>query len=169
MSVFMGRDGSISIFRVALAVALVGMLFIGGALLSFFIDQASRQSPLDIEPYPGAESLGEIPSGLTGRSLIFRVRDASAEQVAEYYQQKLTEFSGADALECSRIPRTGVYPEAEGRNDVVPFQFICHFDRSGFRSTQYTKVKIQPGIFSTIPEENTLGYTMIEHEQRWQP
>ncbi len=169
MSVFLGRDGNISIFRVALLVALLGILFIGGALLSFFIDQTSRQSPLNIEPYPGAEPMGEIPNGPTARSLIFRVRDASPEQVAEYYQQKLTEFSGADDLECSRIPRVGVYPEAEGRNDVVPYQFICHFDRSGFRATQYTKVKIQPGIFSAVPAENTLGYTMIEHEQRWQP
>lgn len=169
MSILLGRDGNISVFRVALLVALLGFLFIGGALVSFFIDQASRRSPLDIEPYPGAEPLGEIPNGPTARSLIFRVSDASPEQVAEYYQRKLTEFSGGDDLECSRIPRVGIYPEAEGRNDVVPYQYICHFDRSGFRATQYTKVKIQPGIFSSIPENNTLGYTMIEHEQRWQP
>ncbi len=169
MSVFMGRDGSISIFRVALAVALVGILFIGGALLSFFIDQSSRQSPLEIEPFPGAEPMGEIPGGLAARSLIFRVSDASPEEVADYYQQKLTEFSGSDPQECARIPRVGSYPEAEGRNDVVPFQYICHFDRSGFRATQYTKVTIQPGIFSAVPADNTLGFTMIEHEQRWQP
>jgi hypothetical protein len=170
MSIFMGRDGSISLIRVALAIALVGILFIGGALLSFVIDQGSRQAPLEIEPFPGAEPMGEIPGGSpTARSLIFRVRDATPEQVADYYQQKLTEFSGDDPQECARIPRIGSYPEAEGRNDVVPFQYICHFDRSGFRTTQYTKVKIQPGIFSAVPEDNTLGYTMIEHEQRWQP
>ncbi len=169
MSIFMGRDGSISVFRVALAVALVGILFIGGALLTFFIDQSSRQSPLEIEPFPGAEARGEIPRGPAARSLIFRVSGASPEEVAEYYQQKLTAFSGDDPQECARIPRVGSYPEAEGRNDVVPFQYICHFDRSGFRATQYTKVTIQPGIFSTNADENTLGYTMIEHEQRWQP
>lgn len=168
MSIFMGRDGSISIFRLALAVALIGFLFIGGAAVTFFVDQSSRQSPLDIEPFPGAEALGEIPASGSARSLIFRVRDATPEQVAEYYQQKLTEFSGDDPQECARIPRSGVYPEAQGRNDIVPYQFICHFDRSGFRATQYTKVTIQPGIFSTDPAANTLGFTMIEHEQRWQ-
>ncbi len=169
MSFLLGRDGQLSIVRVGTVVAVVGVLLVIGAAVAFYLDQASHQVPLDVAVYPGAESLGEpAPTG-TNRTLYFIVRDTPPEEVVQYYDQILEDQYKDTGESCQRYPNeVDNYTNSEGRNDVVPYEFICLFDRSGFYATQFTKVTIQPGLFDSDSRVNQLGNTLIEYQQRWQ-
>jgi hypothetical protein len=155
-----------SLFRIGLIIGGIGILaaIAGGA--SFFLDQSSRQVPLDIESYPGALPAGRDDLRANQRRQFFRVVGVEPEPVVEYYQNKMQEFSGENR-DCVRLPASGEFPT--NREDVVPYEFRCHFDNSGFRSTQYTTVHIQPGVFNSDPARNTEGMTVIIYEQYWQP
>ena len=43
------------------------------------------------------------------------------------------------------------------------------FDRSGFRTSQYTQVTIQPGVANPDPKLSNEGMVIVEYEQYWQP
>jgi hypothetical protein len=163
----LGRDGNISIIRVGTLAAIAGVLLILGAIVFFFIDRASHQVPLDIEPYPGAISGGQIGRSSTSRTALFNVPNASPEEVVAYYQDKMNSFYGSDTeaefRQCKRFPSTGEQPEyTRGVAGVVPYQYTCLFDRSGFFVTQSTAVVIQPGI------GDREGTTVVAYEQIWQ-
>lgn len=168
-----GRDGKISVLRVGTFIGVVGFILIGGGLLSFFFDQASRQSPLEIAPFPGVESMGQRTTGGTSRFVYYRIATApgaTAEDVEAYYQQKMNEHYGNSEEDCLRFPPApGETLPGANQPGVVPYYFKCMFDRSGFRSTQYTVVTIYPGVFNPDPALNTEGFTVIENEQVWQP
>jgi hypothetical protein len=132
----------------------------------------SAQSPLEIEPYPGAQRLeGQLTRADNIRSIYFHVSDATADEVAIYYQQKLDEFYGNTSSDqnreqCERNPRFENFPEFdEGVPGIVPFEYKCMFDRSGLNISQYTQVTIQPGIEAT----GTEGMVVIEYTQYWTP
>jgi hypothetical protein len=166
----LGRDGNISIFRVAVIAIIIGVLIIAGGALSFFIDRASHQVPLEIEVYPGAVLWGQRTHSSTSRTVFYQVPNATADQVKDYYQQKMYEFypdsADSDLRECVRSPLAGNFLEYDrGVPGVVPFQWSCMFDRSGFQITQSTRVNIQPGIEAT----GTAGMVIVEYQQTWQP
>ena len=169
MSFLTGRDGQISLVRVGTLVAIIGVLLVGAAAAAFYLDQTSRQVPLDIEPYPGAESMGNPqPQGST-RNLYFIVPDTAPEQVMEHYQQLLESQYGDTGERCIRFPdATNNYPNPDNVPSIVPYEFICLFDRSGFYATQYTRVRIQPGLRDSDPEVSQEGNTLIEYQQRWE-
>jgi hypothetical protein len=159
-----GRSGGFSIIRVGTIVAIVGAVLIVGAVVSFYLDRSSHQVPLEIDLYPGAAKAGEIPRSNAGRSVYFQIQGATAEQVVEYYQHKMDQFYGNSEEKCQRMPLTGNFPEYDkGQPNVPPYQFSCMFDRSGFQTTQTTRVNIQPGI------GDAKGKTMVEYDQHWQP
>lgn len=158
------RDG-LSLFRVGLIVGGIGLVAVIAGAVSFYVDLAARQVPLEIEPYPGAIPAGQEQIRENQRRQYFRVVDVDAEEVATYYQQELAEFDSETA--CIRQPPEGEFRTTQANS--VPFQYICNFDNSGFRSTQYTRVTIQPGIFNPDPSRNTEGMTVIEYVQYWQP
>jgi hypothetical protein len=155
-----------SLLRLGLIVGAIGIIAVAAGGVSFYMDQASRQVPLEIDVYPGSLPAGQEQVHSTLRRQYFRVVGVSPDEVAGYYQQKLDEFTEPNET-CVREPRVGEYPS--NQPNTVPFQFICHFDNSGFRSTQYTTVTIQPGVFNRDPARNTEGMTVIEYEQYWQP
>lgn len=162
-------DGGFSIIRVGIIAAIIGVLIIAGGALSFFIDRASRQTPLEIELYPGAAMWGTRAYSNTAQSVYYQVTNASPEQVKDFYQQKMNQFySGDESPElrsCKRNPSSGNFQEYDrGQPDIVPYQWSCMFDRSGFQITQSTRVNIQPGIESN----GTAGITIIEYDQVWQ-
>jgi hypothetical protein len=162
------RRGELSIFRIGLIVGLIGILAIGGGVLAFFADQASRQVPLDITTYPGAEAWGQSDVSSASRKLLFRVAQVEPEQVAEYYQQRMNEFYGDSDFRCVRNPATGSIRPQPGVPNPIPYQFACMFDRSGFSTTQYTRVIIYPGQPNSDPFYDAEGYTVIVYEQLWQ-
>lgn len=166
MSRTVEKRRSSSIVRYSLIAGLIGILIIVAGVVSFFVDQASRQAPFDIQPPPGALFWGESDVFSGSRNVYYRSPD-TIENVVNYYQQKLNEHNGDTVERCIRIPAEGeAPPAADGLS--VPFQFSCMFDRSGFRATQYTLVVIYPGQASTDPTLDTDGLTIIRYEQLWQ-
>jgi hypothetical protein len=160
-----GRRSRLNVVRMGTIAAILGVLVVGAGVASFFLDQASRQSPLEIAPFPGAAPAGQREISPTARRQQFRVTGASADDVARYYENQLDQFTSNSGENCVRIPREG---QLERSVSIVPFQFVCMFDRSGFQATQYTKVTIQPGIPNDDPALNTEGMVIIDYEQHWQ-
>jgi hypothetical protein len=165
MSFIMGRDGNISVIRVGTIAAILGILFIVGAIVWFYVDRAAHQSPLEIEPFPNAQQRGITPRSNTARSVIYYAEGTTPEDVAAFYQQKLNNFYGNTDEACVRSPSQGNFPQFEqGDPNVPPYQYSCLFDNSGFQITRYTRVNIQPGIKSL----DTEGIVVIQYEQYWQ-
>ena len=163
MNFLQGRDGNISIFRVGSFAAIFGIVMIAGGILLFFIDRASHQVPYDIEPYPGAVKWIDQPQSSTSRRVVFRVQGATVDDVATYYQKKLTELSAGDA--CLRSPPAGNYDVYDrGDHTIPPYRYYCMFDRSGFQISQYTRVNIEPGVESN----ESSGMILVEYAQNWQ-
>ncbi len=158
-----------SLFRVGTLIAIVGVLLVVGGIAAYFLDQNSYRAPLDVEPFPGAESWGLVRETGSTRRLVFRVNTATPEDVASYYDQKLREFDGAASEGCQRVPSFGELESAQNDPTAVPYWYKCLFQRTGLRTSQLTTITIQPGIFNEDPEMNTEGMTVIEHSQRWQP
>lgn len=163
------RRGELSIFRIGLIVGLIGLLAIGIGVLAFSADQASRQVPLDVAAFPGAEPWGQADVRNASRKLLFRVPGGDPQTVVNYYQQKMNEFYGNSEFNCVRNPASGDAPSSPGVANPIPYQFICLFDRSSLNSSQFTRVVIYPGQPNTDPFLNAEGYAVIIYEQVWQP
>jgi hypothetical protein len=165
------RRQSQQVFRIGIIVGIVGILVVfGGFIIYFLIDQGSRQVPLDIPLYPGAQDWGTSPRSNFSRSVLYRIPNVTPEQVAEYYQQKLREFSGSNEDACVRNPVSGNFPDFDdGRTDIVPYEFNCLFDRSYWAASQFTLVRIQPGIPNEDPALNNEGMVVVEYYQEWNP
>ncbi|MCC6612063.1 MAG: hypothetical protein IT320_01230 [Anaerolineae bacterium] len=157
-----------SLLRNIIIIAVIGAILIGGGALSFFADRASHQAPLNVDPYPGAELWGYGDQTRTSRLVYYKIRDASPEVVAEYYQDKLSQHSNGTQDQCVRLPEIGEFPASDLGPGLPPYRYVCHFDNSGFQATQYTKVTISPGLYNADPEYNTEGLTVVQYEQAWQ-
>ena len=162
----LGRDGNISIIRVGTIAAILGILIILGGIGLFFVDRASHQRPYDVDPYPGATLWYTAPRGANARQVVYRIPNATADDVAAYYQKKLTELVGSGGDDkCIRFPSTGNYEAYDkGDKSLPPFRYSCMFDRSGFQISQYTRVNIEPGVEAN----NSAGMVVVENEQYWQ-
>ncbi len=161
------RKGQISVIRIGIFAGIVGILLIGAAAVTYLTDQASKQSPLDVTLYPNAQYWGDSNARETSRDMFYRSTD-SPEAVAAYYQQKLEQFYGNRDQSCVRLPATGENPGSASDASIVPYQFICLFDASGFRTTQYTRVVISPGQPNPDPFYDAAGMSVIKYEQQWQ-
>jgi hypothetical protein len=149
---------------------IVGIVFVFiGVFIYLTVDQGSRRVPLEIQAYPGAEDWGMRDRGPQLRSVFFRIPGATPEQVAEYYNQQLNQFYGNNDETCVRRPATGNYQAFEAGTSLLPYEYICMFDRSYWNATQFTQITIQPGVFNEDPALNTEGYTVVEHFQQWNP
>ena len=162
----LGRDGNISVVRVGTIAAIIGVLIILGGIGLFFIDRASHQRPYEIDPYPGATLWYSNPQASNARQVVYRVKGASAEDVAAYYQKKLTELEGSSGDDkCLRFPPTGNYDAyTKDPKSSAPYRFSCMFNRSGFEIEQYTRVNIEPGVEAN----KSVGMVVIENVQHWQ-
>lgn len=159
--------GGISIVRMALIIGVIGLLVLAIGIGSLFLDQASRQTPFDVEVYPGAEMWGESNVQSNARNIFYRSTD-SPEDVAAFYQRKMNEHNGTTNQGCVRLPPEGNDPAAATNPNAALYQITCMFDRSGFNATQFTKVVIYPGRFNQDPFLNAEGMTIVKYEQQWQ-
>lgn len=164
------RRSGISIIRVGTIAAIIGVLIVIGGVISFFIDRASHQVPLEIEVFPGAVLWGQRTHSNTARTIFYQIPGADTEAVKDFYQGKMNAFYPdnveKELRDCKRTPMVGNFAEYDrGDPNVAPYQWSCMFDRSGFQITQSTRVNIQPGIASS----GTLGMTIVEYQQVWQP
>ncbi|MEO0563899.1 MAG: hypothetical protein AAF125_17475 [Chloroflexota bacterium] len=165
-----GKDGKISVVRIGTTITILGVLVVLVSLVTFFVDQAARTRPLDVEPPSGATSLGTNILTSTSQRRYFSIpqSEMSVEQVASYYTDRIINFGNAeDSQPCLRFPTEGTYAGWEPGTGRVPYQFVCVFDNSGFNTIQFTEVRVQPGIFDEDPERNTEGLVMIQYEQQW--
>lgn len=163
------RKNNNSVLRTIVIVAALGGILIVGGIVSFFADQASRQVPLQIEPYPGALYWGEGDVGEGYRQDYYKIPGVAPEAVAAYYEERLEAHYGSTDEDCVRLPEDGVYPASELEPGVPPYRFKCLFDRSGFQTSQYTEVVISPGLYNTDPAFNTEGMTVVQYNFTWQP
>lgn len=164
------RRRGLSFFQISLITAGLGIALLVGGVGVFFLDQASRREPLDIELYPSAIPYTDQQINPTRLKTFYRVLDADTDQVATFYQERMREHysdvTDTAAPTCVRVPEIG---EADVEPGIVPFFYRCMFDRSGFFSSQWTQVTIFPGVFNENPDLNTEGETLIEYEQYWTP
>lgn len=188
MAFIVGKDGKISVVRVGSLAVIVGLLLIVGAIISFLLDQQSRRQPLDVQPFPSAELYTERTTSPVSRSLTYRIPNdtvtippvpeggtapTAADIVARHYNERLSEFEAnqSDPERCVRTPRAGNYATYEPNTGVLPFQWKCMFDNSGFNnSTQFTEITIYPGIITRSDDGTTYDnrdYVMVYYEQRW--
>jgi hypothetical protein len=167
MSFLVGSDGNLSLFRVGTVIGAIGILLLIGGVAAYVLDQNSYKTPLNVEPYPGAETWGTPREQGASRRVVYKVDAGSPDEVAAYYSQKLNDFGGDTS--CVRTPQVGTAPGSESDPSIVPFTFRCLFQRTGLGVSQQTVVTIQPGVFNADPLLNTQGATVIEHNQTWQP
>lgn len=161
----LGRDGNVSFIRLGTLAAIIGVLIILGGLALFFIDRASHQRPYEIEPPAGSTLWFSADRSSTARQVVYRVAAPSADDVAAYYQRKLTELTGNNGDKCIRFPSSGNYAEYDnGNRDIPPYRWSCMFDNSGFQVSQSTRVNIEPGIEAN----DSAGMVVVENEQSWQ-
>jgi hypothetical protein len=169
MTTSVTRNRGFSVVRTGLYVGVLGLILILLGVLAFFADQSSRRTPFEIPPFPGAEVYGTpLQQSQFQRSVFYLVENATPEQVAVYYEERMRQHYGDSVESCVRIPPTGENPVPPGSSNVVPYQYRCLFDNSGFRVSQSTLVLIYPGYFNPDPYFNTLGKTVIEYQQSWQ-
>ena len=163
---FDGR-GRLSIFRIAIIGAVIGIVLIIGGVFALNADQNSRRGPLIIDPYPGAVIWGD-PHDESDSSVSYymRVPDAPPETVAQYYQQRLADFSSGER--CVRTPGQGDMPVDPSQPNSIPYRYDCLFDRSSRNATQYTRISIFPEMPDMDPYTNFTG-TIIYYIQVWQP
>ncbi len=161
------RRGGFSIVRISIIIAVIGAVLIGGAVVTYLTDQASKRSPLDIPLIPNAAYWGTSEQQATSRNVFYLTADAP-EAVAMYYQQKMQEQYKDNSLGCVRFPATGTAPGSDTDPNIAPFIYRCMFDNSGFNSSQYTQVEIYPGRPNQEPALNAAGFTIIKYAQQWQ-
>lgn len=170
------RDSGFSLFRISIAAAVIGGLFLVGAFVLTQIDAANQRQPLMIDPPTGAELRLQEDSAGTARLLYYFVPNTDAETVMTYYDQRMDEFyasDGTDADICRRIPAQANYPNYSEGSGVIPYEFKCLFySSSGFgtgANDRETLVSIQPGIRNDESGVNNEGGVVVEYTQRWQP
>ncbi|MFN8529950.1 MAG: hypothetical protein U0670_15220 [Anaerolineae bacterium] len=162
------KNGRLSVFRVAVIGAIIGIVLVGGGILSLNNDQNSRRTPLVIDPYPGATLWGELVNDApTSVRFYMRALGTAPDQVVSYYQQKLTEFAPGET--CVRVPAVGELPVDPNIPNSVPYRYDCMFDRSSRNSTQYTHVSIFPEQPAMDPYRTDHNNTIITYQQVWQP
>ena len=161
----MKRRRGLSVVRIGLIAGIIGVVIVAAGVASFLIDQQSRKSPYEVQPYPGAEYWGVRDVQAVSRDMFYRT-PADPESVVNYYQQKMNEHYGDNVEHCVRVDSV---VRASSAENAVPFQVRCMFDRSGFGLTQYTLVLIYPGLPDPDPYFNADGMTVIKYEQQWQP
>ena len=147
---------------------VVAAVLIGAGVVSFLTDQASRQVPLNVPLFDGAAYWGRGEDLPNSRKEYYRVTNAQPDEVMAFYQEKLNEHTGGTDEQCNRYPELGEFPASELGPGIPPYRYICLFDRSGFQSTQYTRVTISPGLPNENPDFDTEGMTIVEYYQVWQ-
>lgn len=159
-----------SIFRLGLIGAAVGVFIIIAGIVIFNLERASRRQPLEIAVPESANFLVREELFGSGQRLYYQTSD-NPESVAAFYTRLMQEFYNDDSQGCVRLPPGSdtVNSNYSEGNGVVPFEYRCFFDNSSTDITQHTEILIQPGVRNDQTGEDFTGTTRIEHEQYWEP
>lgn len=185
MNLLTDKKGTLSWVRVSILIAVLGVLFLGGSVLAFFLDQSSRNGPLVIEVPPGANQWGrDAVINPNWKQIYYLVPGDNLDAVAAFYQTRMTTFYGgvvgeSNSESCQRIPPAGYFtdnPNEQGgifdptfiKGESLPVVWKCLFDRSGLNNAQTTEVWIYMGHPDPDPIRDASGYVVIRHEQRWE-
>lgn len=160
------RNSGFSLIRIGVIAAVVGVLIIGGAALTYLKDQNDKRSPFEIQPYPNAVYWSQSNVAATSRNVFYRVAD-TPESVVSYYQQKLNDHYGNTDQSCVRLPATGNAPGSDTDPNIALYIYRCVFDNSGFNTSQYTQVEIYPGRANSDPFFNAEGLTIVKYIEHW--
>ncbi len=160
------RKGGLSIIRIGVIAGVLGLVLVAAGVISILTDQASKRSPLEVQPYPGAVYWGSSDERTTSRNVFYRIED-TPESVVAYYQQKMIEHYGNSDQNCVRLPATGSTPGSDTDPNIAPYIFRCMFDNSGFNTSQYTQVEIYPGKANPDPFFDAAGLTIVKYAEQW--
>jgi hypothetical protein len=172
MSVFVNREGNISIFRVGLGIGMLGIIFVVGGLVLFTVEQAQRKSPFHVEVFPSAVEWYTEEFRGNSRRIVYQIEDTPAQEIAIFYQQRLDQHynnrpGDPRREQCVRTPVQGNYPDYVPGTGIVPYIYRCEFDNSTFNANQSTTVTIQPGVRNDTESTDYEGLTFIIYDQIW--
>ena len=184
MNFLTDKKGNLSWLRVSILIAVLGVFFLGGSIVAFFVDQSTRNSPLMIDVPPGAQQWGnDAILSATRKQIYYRIPGDNVDVVAEFYQTRMRTFYGGvpgeEAIEsCLRLPPAGFYTDKTNepggvydptfvRGEILPVVWKCLFDGSGLNSFRTTEVWIYAGLPNSDPIRDASGYVVIRHEQLW--
>lgn len=169
MSIFVNREGSLSIVRIGGAIAVIGVLVIVAGFVLFQIEQQRFKSPLDVDVYPNARNWRTSEDTGTFRRVWYYAEGIPADEVFAFYEQEIDSYYDGDENEdCERYPRIGEFSDYEPGGDTVPYYYACMFNDSQYNNNRYTLVRILPGVFDPETGNDYDGDTFIEYEQSWQ-
>lgn len=143
------------IVRLTLAVVVLGALVIVGTLAALYLYRQSRNKPLDVKIYPGAQMITEevVYDGLDHHQY---VTDAPFADVEAFY--------GAQKdIMCE--PQYTMVQERDGTTyREGHLSTTCRIDRSGFGVSQYAIITIQPILDDA---GNPTDQVMIDITRHW--
>jgi len=177
MSIFMSRDGGVSVFRVGIFISVLGVLIIVGGFVLLEFERAARRSPLDIDIYPGAVQIHQDEFSY-GRERGFQVvggDDETVDAVVAHYQNQLNSYydnnpNDPDRERCTRNPALDEFDGYEPGNGVIAYEFYCVFDDdSDLAGQRQTTVRIYPGNRddSDVDGFNSTNSTIIIYNETW--
>lgn len=185
MQLVTDKNGALSPIRLSIFAGALGLIVLVVSVAGFFLDQESRRSPY-FPPVPsGVEQWGyPVQEGKYRQQVYYRTQSMSVEEVAAFYDEQMLAHYGnsaddASAERCKRFPENGTFADPQVnsfgetvRSDYDPmtqpaYHYACMFDRSGFNTSQWTKVTIYPGLPNEDPALNSEGYTVIWFQQEW--
>jgi len=168
------KTGSLSGFRVAIAIAVFGAIFLVGGYIIFNLELRNAQQPLNIDVPDATELIAVDESNMaSGQRIVFYQSTLAADAIAAFYDQKLADFQNTTVQNlmrerCHRQPRDGNDRAYVAGNGSLPFFWQCLFDNSTTYE-QSTMIRIYPGQRNDATGENFEGVTRIDYEQFWQP
>lgn len=142
--------------RIALAVFGVGVLLLVAGAIAFTLYRDSKDRPIDVERYPGAELVQE-ESGQEEDHLYYLSGD-TPEAVEAFYQDEY------DDLSCERQYQVvqGTQGSAAQREGYLYTR--CWIDHSWLDMTQYAVITIFP---ERDDADNPTGKTVIDIRRVW--
>lgn len=180
MGIFLNREGGISLFRVGVFIAGLGLIFVVGGYIWVSLDVARRQSPFFIDRPAGATEWYRQQTGDNAQQVVYQIANTTPEDVASFYQDQLNKHYDNSPNDpqremCVRNPAGGNFEDYVEGSGNLPYFFRCVFDNSvaGGLGTgganQYTTVTIQPGVRddSQDPPVDLTGMTIIIYDQVW--
>lgn len=173
MSMFLNREGNISVFRVGVLMALLGVIAVIAGLVFWQLEIERRKSAFNVPVYPEATEVRRDEMEGQPQRVIYYTTEASPSAVAEHYQQELDDHTGQDPNAtnkpetCERTPANGNFEDYEPGSGNLPFYYRCVFDNSFLNYDHLTVVHIEPGVRNEAEDSDNTGQTIILYDQRW--
>lgn len=173
-SFFLSRDGNLSVFKVGVAIAIVGGLLVVGGFILAAVEQNTFRSPLEVAVPPETTVLATDDLSPASRRIFYESL-LEPEDVYRHYDQLLAQHEGLDINDpnrerCIRNPSRGDFESYTPGDGSVPFEYRCLFQQTSLLGIdKATLITIQPGVRNDATGQNFEGTTRIDYEQYWEP